>query len=137
MSTFTTIHNPEQFFKRIEEQHDGKRTELENYLKVIKNNPQRLWAITSLGINKDSAIVDEVISTYVKIINHGLILSGIAKINGEKGNWSVGDLGSRWLDWDSPDGKTTCRVAFYSKKYSEDWEHDKPYALTFDFENYP
>jgi hypothetical protein len=129
------IENPASFFDKVEAESDGKRTELKNYLIVIKGNLDRFEALTEIGCRKtdDSITPRDMVNYYIPIMTY--ILSGKMKVNGKKNNWSCGCFGSRWFDWDNgnPD-KIICRIAFYSKKYSTNWKFgDKPYALTLDF----
>jgi hypothetical protein len=130
---FTTINNPADFFDKIAEEDDGKRTELKNYLKIITNNYDRMVALTSIASKTVLPLTDDEKNSYSVMIIRRLI-SGDMKVDGEENNWNCGSFGSRWFDWDSPDGKTTCRVAFYSKKYSNGWNHTNPYRITLTFE---
>ena len=51
-------------------------------------------------------------------------------INGETNNWSTGGFGSIWMDMDAEKyGLDYIRVAFYSKKFSSEWNYDKPYLI--------
>lgn len=137
-SNIQSIDNPTTFFDKVEAEDNGKRTELKNYLKCIKGNLDRFEALTKIRWTKSDDLIittrDIALNCYLPITYY--ILSGEMKVNGKKNNWSCGCFGSRWFDWDSPDGKISCRIAFHSKKYSTEWKFgDKPYALTLNFEN--
>jgi hypothetical protein len=136
-SRVQAIEDPASFFDKVEAESKGKRTELINYLKVIKGNLERFEALTEIECNKsdDSITIRDMLNWYIPIMY--LILSGKMKVNGKKNNWSCGCFGSRWFDFDGSNG-ITCRISFYSKKYSTEWRFgDKPYALTLNFENNP
>lgn len=127
--------------ENIDKEIDSKHKELRTYLDVIAYNPNRFNALTCVVVKDFGGYCDLIPLTkeerdkysqeiMMKIV-HGM------EINGKKGQWSNGFMGSRWFDWENKITKTSCRVAFYSKKYQKDWDFPKPYAITLSFEKSP
>lgn len=147
-ASFHTCDDPKDIFLE-KDKVNALRTELENYLKCVKGNYDRLLALTSIssidayGLNqkccdripnwrikdKDGKCVGGVsVETSREIILR--ILNG-QKVNGKDGEWSCGFLGSRWCDLDASKwGIDYVRCAFYSKKSCKGgWTLDKPFAI--------
>ena len=116
---------------------DAKRDELIAYQKcVLGNNPGRLDALTKFYCVDGSKLDPECCVPVPKYLKDAImkevvqkILVGM-KVNGKPGNWSCGELGSRWFDIDADKyGVDYIRVAFYSKKGDAKWDEDKPYLI--------
>jgi hypothetical protein len=128
----------------IKEDHAAALTkELKDYLKCVKNNVPRFLAITDFGAICGSSLdpgcckpVDKKMIQHVLHDFIALVSEGGFKINGKRGDWSVGFLGNRWLDMDAKSYAVDyIRVAFYSKKhYDGVWPHEKPYNITITVE---
>ena len=126
--TITPIADPTTFHKKHEDEHESKRTELANWAKVVRGRPDRLDALTFVGVS----LGDQ--QNNMPVIHEGIrrMIETDMEVNGEKNNWNCGFLGSRWFDYQFA-GKSV-RVAFYSKKYypaNKVWKYDEPYAITF------
>ena len=135
-------------FKEIEKMMDSttnqkKRKELENFLKVCVGNPSLLFSICSINAIDGHSLDPESCAPIAdgllqKAMNRCVerILSG-CEVNGKDGHFSSGGMGSRWLDlneWAESQNLTYCRCAFYSKKFSKDWDEDKPYSIVLTVE---
>ena len=123
--------------------------ELENYLKCVKGNTDRMFALTdimSVDASKDNAWCCETIPNWRITDNNGKCVGGVGvsvmkeiirkmndgqKVNGKDGQWSCGFMGSRWCDLDAEKyGLDYVRCAFYSKKtFKGEWRHNEPYAI--------
>jgi hypothetical protein len=129
--------------KVIEAMMDGgiiqaKKKELQNFLTVCRGNPYLLHQICSVGAidghSLDSECCDPIDRTLIqkamrKCVER--ILEG-CEVKGKDGHFSNGFMGSRWMDldvWARQNGLTHCRCAFYSKKFSEDWDEEMPYKI--------
>jgi hypothetical protein len=117
--------------------------ELKAFLKCVKGDPRRFLALTECGaicgskLDSDSCKpVDRQVLNSVMIDFIHLVVGGGFKVNGKSGDWSVGFMGSRWLDMNAADYDVDyVRVAFYSKKYYNGvWPHEKPYHITITIE---
>jgi hypothetical protein len=117
--------------------------ELKAYLKCVKGDPRRFLALTDYGAicgsKLDSGCCKPVDAQIIQHVLHdfiSLVVEGGFKVNGKRGDWSVGFMGSRWLDMNAADYNVTyIRVAFYSKKYYNGvWPHEKPYNITITIE---
>lgn len=145
-----TADEMDAFFAKVEREHADKAKELTTFLKVCADGTgERLNALTYIGrrnAGRDfggAEMANEEMVELVRTILHDIVL-GKTKLKNEKGkgDWNNGNMGSRWWDWegmvaDAEQRKVrevSCRVAFFSKKYSANWTRDKPYALTFDIE---
>ena len=139
MATFVDItkENFDEFFPK-KEKLDTMREEIRNWSKCVKGNHDRFVALTQLqiidGASMDSescAPIDR--NTLVKILKDSAdhFINGNMKVDGKRGNWSVGEMGSRWADFDAEKyGIDYIRAAFYSKKnYKGVWKSDKPYLI--------
>lgn len=105
---------------------EKNRKELENYLSYVAGNQDLLESITTIkmsysifgGMRPIDSLpqfrIDRIKTLTEKILKK--ILSGKMKVDGTRGNWSNGFLGSRWFDIDSASVALTCRVCFYSRK---------------------
>jgi len=113
------------------------RKELAAFQKCVQGNPERLNALCAVmavcGSDKDSTFCKPTTEQQrrkaaMKIVSN--IING-AELNGEDDNWSVGFLGSRWMDTAAaPFGLDYVRAAFYSKKtYRGEWLFEEPYAI--------
>lgn len=122
-----------------------KKKELEMYLNRIAHNPDRFNNLTHTLIRdmgktaegKSCGLIeintDEMRLLTMSIISKFLFTE--MKVNGKEGHWNNGCFGSRWYDWTSEDGNTTCRVAFFTKKFGQVPESiPKDYVLEFKFE---
>jgi hypothetical protein len=118
---------------------DQKKKELENFLKVCGTHGEfLLHQICGIGAMDGHSLDPECCAPIERsLIQKAMkmcvsrIVNG-CKVNGKDGHFSCGFMGSRWLDlndWARQNGLTYCRCAFYSKKFSEDWEYDKPYQI--------
>jgi hypothetical protein len=126
--TITPIADPVAFHKKHEDEHEGKELELSNWAKLMRGRPDRMDAMTFVGVSQHDK------DNNMAVIQQGLhlIFHTNMRVNGKKNNWNCGFLGSRWFDYEFA-GKSV-RVAFYSKKYyptTKVWTHDEPYAITF------
>jgi hypothetical protein len=121
-----------------ESQLEERRVELEKFLQCIKGNRKlgnALCAIRTAEYDEEGAPVKwnddgEAMKLFHKMLKR--IFSGEQKVSGKLGHWSNGCFGSRW--YDDRNTYMTCRVAFYSRKTSTEWKHDKPHLLDFTFE---
>lgn len=127
MTTTTTI-KMNDWDKEIE----AYRKELRNYLDCVKGERTRLFALTDIQRGSTVKLDDETALGAVFDFIH-LLLGGGMKINGEKNNWSVGDMGSRWADIDYTKRGLHARVSFFSKKSHPDYITGKPYILRITF----
>ena len=124
----TAIADPEAFFAKHEAEHEGKVAELTNWAKLVRGRPDRMDALTFVGVSQHDR------DNNMAVIHHGfhLIFHTNMRVNGKKENWNCGGHGSRWFDYEFQ-GKSV-RVAFYSKKYYPShlvWSYPEPYAITF------
>lgn len=134
------------FFQKVEDNHKPKAKELQHWLNRIAFNLKEFNRSTHLlrrdlgkkEEGKACGLVEMTPEEFEGATNEimACLLQGETKLkNGKgKGQWNNGTLGSRWWDWESEDGKTTCRIAFFSKKFSENWTRERDYAITLDFE---
>jgi hypothetical protein len=128
------------FFEKVEREGEDKKKELTTYLKVCADGTgMRLNALTEVRARNagkgvgGAEITQEELTELVHRLLHRIVMGETKlKNGGKKGEWNNGNMGSRWWDWE--EGKVSCRVAFFSKKFSADWKFEKPYALTFDLE---
>lgn len=124
----TAIADPEAFFRKHEEEHEGKVTELTNWAKIVRGRPDCMDALTFVGVSQHDR------DNNMEVIQRGLdlIFRTNMRVNGKKNNWNCGGHGSRWFDYEF--GGKSVRVAFYSKKYYPShlvWSYAEPYAITF------
>ena len=112
---------------------DALQTELTNFLKVVKKNPQLLSALCEFGV-VDAARFDSSMTRCTKDQLNGAGAIIIQKVlngqqcNGKEGQWSCGWMGSRWCDIEAPDFSARC--AFYSKRfYKGEWKREEPYFI--------
>jgi hypothetical protein len=137
--------NPADFFSDAAQQKSKERgDELEQFLKCVKGNPRRFFALCAFG-HADGADLDPGCCAPIndgKLVQHVLydalhIIISDRPVNGKEGNWSNGFMGSRWLDMDAKKyGLDYIRLAFYSKKnyQGKTWRHEKPYAISVTME---
>ncbi len=119
------------------------RIELETYLKFIAEKPDLMETITDCRMTYSVFGVERNIDNLlpfrqerIKTLQEKIvkkILSGKMKVDGSRGNWSNGFLGSRWFDIDSASVALTCRVSFYSRRQFGN-DGDSPYRMLFSFE---
>jgi hypothetical protein len=122
----------EMFSDKKQQEVDDKRSELKNYLKLVKNNEQMMIGLTNV-VSRDAGYLK--MEPAEKRRKIGIVLDKILggmKVNGKEGQWSCGCFGSRWFDAD--EDNYGCRVAFYSKKFQKDWDWEKPYTISITFE---
>jgi len=125
-----------------EEKNDELLNELKNFLKCIKGNAFMFLAICEYGGIDGHRLAPECCSPIDEKLIYTIlgdaisIITGNRPIDGEKGNWSCGCFGSRWLDINAkPYGLDYIRCAFYSRKTSsKEWKHEKPYAINITIE---
>jgi hypothetical protein len=120
-----------------------KKKELENFLTVCTGKPSLLQQICKIGAVSGHTLDPECCAPVdVAMLHKAMhrcverIISG-CKVNGKDGHFSNGGMGSRWMDlneWARDNGLDYCRCAFYSKKFSEDWDEDKPYRIVLTVE---
>ena len=125
----------------------SKKRELELYLNRIAQNPARFINLTHIlvrdmgktAIGKECGLI-EISKDEIRSLTNNIIATFVftdMKVNGEEEQWSNGCFGSRWYDWTSEDENTTCRVAFFSKKFKQVPESiAKDYVLEFKFERF-
>jgi len=137
--SYTATANPAM---PAENKIEAMRQELTNYLACVKNNKARMGALTHLEVvdgyaldNMSCAPLDEATLRIVGSGAIGFILAGL-KADGSRGAWSVGGMGSRWLDMNVRTSEGVkldyCRIHFYSKKHNNAknaWPTDKPYMI--------
>ena len=121
-----------------ENRHAALRKELADYQKCVDGNPARFLALTDFsgidGYDLDPECCARIpVKTIHRIMESfmlGLIDEGYP-IKGGKDAWSVGSMGSRWLDMNAElFGITYIRAAFYSKKHFKgEWPSQKPYMI--------
>ena len=117
------------------------RQELTNFLACVKGNKARLGALTAVEVvdgysldNMSCAPLDEATLRIVGAGAVGFLLAGL-KADGSRGAWSVGSMGSRWLDMNVTTSEGVkldyCRIHFYSRKHNgtKAWPTDKPYMV--------
>jgi hypothetical protein len=111
--------------------------ELKQFVKCIHQNHPRLMALCSVAAIDGYSIsesceklpkgkLSEVLHDFVDLLLHSQF-----KFNGKTEDWSIGFMGSRWLDMKAePYDVDYIRAAFYSKKtYKGEWKSDKPYRI--------
>ena len=115
------------------------RTELGNFQKLVTGKRDMLLALCDIGgvdghqLDSSSCapISDHTIQAVLQHVVQ-IIVNG-AKLNGKPKGWSVGFMGSRWMDIPAePFGLDYIRVAFYSKKHykgDDGWDCPKPYLM--------
>lgn len=119
------------------------RKELKDFQKCALRNPQRLEALCDFVVVDGSKIDSELCKPVSENCKRGAAEEAFYKIvtgmpiDGKKGNWSCGFMGSRWFDLDAEEyGVDYIRCAFYSKKhYQGTWKYAKPYVLAITIEN--
>ena len=141
----SVISDPAVIEKMMDETtNDQKKKELQNFLKVCGTHGEfLLQQICSIGAMDGHSLDPESCAPVdVALLRRAMskcvsrIVSG-CEVNGKDGHFSNGFLGSRWMDldgWAQSVGLTHCRCAFYSKKFSKDWEGDKPYRIVLTVE---
>ena len=138
MATVTTPSIDELKKMMDTDTNEGKRTELQNYLKLARRNRSFISSSTeiAMAIPKhmgDPNDDDNKVNYYGTMFSFiSRMMSEDMKVNGKEGQWSCGCFGSRWCDFEM--GDFAVRVAFYSKKYSNEWKEEKPYLLQFVFD---
>jgi MYND finger len=120
-----------------ESKSEERREELKKFLQCIKGNRKlgnALCAVRTRCYTEEGETSFEMTESVMNLFRKMLerIFSGEQEVNGKKGHWSNGCFGSRW--YDDRNTYTTCRVAFYSRKTSSEWNCDKAYMLDFTFE---
>ncbi len=122
---------------------DNLKKELKDFLKCVQGDASRFLALTDYGAicgsHLDSQCCKPVAGEIIQQILRDfifMVVRGGFKINGKPGDWSVGFMGSRWLDMNARTYNVDyVRVAFYSKKhYKGVWSHEKPYHITITIE---
>lgn len=133
----TTYSVSTNFEMPTEAQMKANQKELQDFTKAVKENPRLFFAITDFGAidghTLDSGCCKKIDPKKIQEVMFDFLLlatSGEMKVNGKENNWSNGFMGSRWCDMRAADyGLDYIRVAFYSKKTSKDWKHEKPYLI--------
>jgi len=137
VAPFSVISDPDMIDKMMNKNNlEAKRKDLENYIKCVTCNIERLTGLTDISAIDGAAldpysckkmsrdVLRAVLDEFVKIAISN------PKINGKMNNWSTGGFGSIWMDMDAKKfGIDYIRVAFYSKKFQDEWKHDKPYSI--------
>jgi hypothetical protein len=134
---FKVISDPDEINKMMNKNNlEAKRKDLENYVKCVAGSVEMLSGLTNI-----SAIDGVALDPYAcKVVGRDvlravmdefvMIATNKPKINGKMNNWSTGGFGSIWMDMDAKKfGIDYIRVAFYSKKFQDEWEHNKPYSI--------
>jgi hypothetical protein len=113
-----------------DEEADNRQKELEVFLKCSKNNIGFVLNNSQISYQINANVSKEMVE---KIMDDVLkrITSGTMTVDGTDGNWSNGNMGSRWFDIFNKEkyGAGFIRVAFYSKKHSAKWNIAKPFAI--------
>lgn len=122
------------------------RQEMENYAKCMKGHKERIEELTYIGLASGHMRFPDACEfvsrqTLIKIGEDFMyrVYKG-TRVDGTPNNWSVGFMGSRWLDMEGEIyGVDSIRAAFYSKKYytkhtGKKWTFEKPYAITITVE---
>ena len=127
------IDNPVEFWANKEKEVMEKRKELKEWIKTVKDRqqPVNAWATVSGVPKEDEQGILQQVSPYL-----------VHDVDGKPGNWSCGEIGSRWLDCmvrnPSGAGNYEVRVAFYSKKFKQMPEHlPGSYCLEYNCEFVP
>jgi hypothetical protein len=126
----------------------ARKKELTQWLNSVCNNAKRLnetySAVRDAGktqMGRECGLVemtrDEMLANANKIMR--LLFDGKTHVKNAKGkgDWNVGTMGSNWMDWESDDGKTTCRIAWKCRKFTTEddpWTIEEDYALLLAFE---
>ena len=122
-----------------DDRHKALVKEVEDFQKCIQGNLGRLLALCDVTAHSGHIVAPDLCAPLGKDILDrvmedlvGLLLKGMP-VSGKTNCWSVGGLGSRWIDMDaSKYGVDYIRCAFYSKKnYPADkkWPADQPYII--------
>jgi hypothetical protein len=131
------------FFTRHADNSKAKKKELEQFLNRVCGSYERLDELAYVGL-KDHGTTEfgrqcgllpcapEHLREIQGIVFASLT-SGTMKVNGKRGHWNNGDMGSRWFDFDH--GGADVRVSFQSRKFSdEEWTLDEDYAILISVE---
>ena len=110
------------FISKHEGEHEAKLKELQEWTKMARADVEKAKEVTKLIVGKSpfpkewDGVVDDV-------MNRGVILACFGKVDGTPENWSCGDMGSRWLDYEHKlkygKGKANVRITFASRKFGE------------------
>ena len=134
MSVISIVNEPDLKYETLE----AMRQEVRDYQRCVTKNPARFLALTDCRAVCGSALDSECCAPIPRkvleqVLQHAVyrILDGDMQIKGGYNNWSVGFMGSRWIDLDASQwGLDYVRCAFYSKKFFQnEWKGDKPYKL--------
>ena len=110
------------FISKHEGEHDAKLKELQEWTEMARADVKKAKEVTKLIIGKSPFPADW---NYVvdDVMNKGVILACFGKVDGTPENWSCGDMGSRWLDYEhklkAGKGKAQVRITFASRKFGE------------------
>ena len=110
------------FISKHEGEHDAKLKELQEWTEMARADVEKAKEVTKLIIGKSPFPADW---NYVvdDVMNKGVILACFGKVDGTPENWSCGDMGSRWLDYEhklkAGKGKAQVRITFASRKFGE------------------
>ena len=136
-ATFTTHSNLSDVFIS-QDRNDTLRKGLENYMKVVAGNPLAFLGLTEFGIISghkiDSCcapVSDDILRKVLEYYMNVIVWGRDREINGKMDHWSVGFLGSQWMDIDAKQfGVTHIRASFVSKKtHVGEWKSDKPVII--------
>ena len=110
------------FISKHEGEHDAKLKELQEWTEMARADVEKAKEVTKLIIGKSPFPADW---NYVvdDVMDKGVILACFGKVDGTPENWSCGDMGSRWLDYEhklkAGKGKAQVRITFASRKFGE------------------
>ena len=110
------------FISKHEGEHEAKLQELQKWTEMARADVDKAKAVTKLIVGRSPFPVDW---NYVvdDVMNKGVILACFGKVDGTPENWSCGDMGSRWLDYEhklkAGKGKAKVRITFASRKFGE------------------
>jgi hypothetical protein len=105
---------------------DARRNELKVFVKLLREQPERILKSTCITLNPHTLDPNEVGEKQAKEIadwwkSQATLIDWLKwiktnkhEVNGKYGNWSAGFMGSRWADCEI-NGRN-CRVAFYHRK---------------------
>lgn len=126
-NSYTSSNSVPLFLQEDGEQKlDIRRKELELFVKLLRNSPERILKSIHITLNPHTLDPGEVGAKQAREIADWQksqatltkwlkwIKTNKHKENGKYGNWSAGFMGSRWADCEI-NGRN-CRVAFYTKK---------------------
>jgi hypothetical protein len=117
---------------------EAMRQEVRDYQRCVKQNSARFGALTDVQAVCGSAFDSESCAPISRdvlraVLAHAVtrIIDGEMRVTGGTNNWSVGFMGSRWIDLNASEfGLDYVRCAFFSKKFFKgEWKGDKPFKI--------